>query len=138
MPDPMKINDAVAAGLVIILDCQATSDALREEVNVLAPPIDRVVLLTEHTTEVNVDLRLWGPGKPHDVHDLTVNPEITDAVLDDVLMGRGQAVELAWMKRDALSSLEGQTTDLFELISDGRPVWQLVELVLRSPWDHIR
>jgi hypothetical protein len=138
LPDPVEINDTVATGLVIILDRQAASDALREQVNVLAPPIDRLVLLAEHATEVNIDLRLWGPGKTHDVHDLTVNPEIADAVLDDMLVGRGQAVELAWMKRDALPSLERQLTDLLELIADGRPVRQLVELVLGSPWDHIR
>lgn len=122
LPDLVKIDDRVAIRLVIVLDREPTLHILGDALEVAAPAIHRLILLTERAAEMDVDLRSGCIRQTHRVHDLAVDAEVTDAVGDDMLTWRRQAVELAWVEAESLVGLTCELAGSFQGGSDGAPV----------------
>ena len=69
--------------LVIVLQGESKADAIGKPLPGPTEPLKGFRVLTVSTAHVEVDLSPRGSWKAHNIHDLTVRPEVTERVLHD-------------------------------------------------------
>jgi hypothetical protein len=125
------------ACFVIILYGETSLDRIRKPLKGNTPAFHRRLSFSESSAKMNVDCRVRSPRETHDVHNLPVNSQVFNRIQNYALTERAEAVELTWMKRDTLIGAPSNIASLLKERAKLIPLWQLLELILRSPRNHV-
>jgi hypothetical protein len=125
-----EIIDREEASFIIVLYGEARLDRFRKPLKSDAPAFHRRLSFSESSAEMNVDCRVRGSRKTHDVHDLAVNSQVFDGIQNYALSKRAKTIELPWVKRDPLVRAPGDPTGLLKKSAKLVPLRKILELIL--------